>query len=211
MKVYDISVPIYPGMTIYPGDEPVSIAPRAQIKKGDAYNTSHLSLGSHTGTHIDAPHHFFEGAKGVDELPLNILLGKAWVCEVKNPRGITASTLSRAGIPQGTSRLLLKTRNSLLWSNREFQKDYVYLRPAAARWLVERGVRLVGIDYLSLERFGSRISAAHLTLLKAGAIIVEGLNLKDIRPGEYTLVCLPLKIVGCDGAPARAALIDEKE
>lgn len=211
MKIYDISIPISAQIPTYPGDSPVSIIPVAQIAKGDAFNISYLSLSSHTGTHIDAPCHLLEKGDTVDMLPLDVLIGKARVYEFESVDSISAADLDVTNIPPDTERILLKTRNSQLWRQSLFHPDFVYIQPDAARWMVEHDIKLVGIDYLSVERFGASPATAHLTLLGAGIVIIEGLDLSDVPAGEYTLVCLPLKVEGGDGAPARAVLLERKE
>lgn len=210
MKIYDISVPISKEMLIYPGDSATSIIPLLQISKGQPCNISTLSFSSHVGTHIDPPYHFLEEGAKTDTLPLEIFIGKAWVCEFNGEGGIGAAELSASGIPPDTERLLLKTRNSQLWQRPGFQQDYAYLAPDGARWLVEQGVRLVGIDYLSIEKFNASPATTHLTLLGAGVPIIEGLDLSSVTPGEYTLICLPLRVKDGDGAPARAVLIEPR-
>lgn len=210
MRIYDISIPISEGMPIYPGDPPVMIERVSQIEKGDAANVSRLSLGNHTGTHIDPPVHFIPGGKTVDQLDLNVLYGPARVVDMTHiERSITAKDLQGTKLAKRFSRILIKTRNSLLWTKPGFQKDFVALTEDAAQWLVDCGVKLVGIDYLSAELFDASEPRAHRVLLGEGVIIVEGLNLRDIAPKNYTLACLPLKIRGGDGAPARAILIEE--
>jgi arylformamidase len=145
----------------------------------------------------------------MEDVPLEVLVGRAWVWEYGGEGGIDAEALAAAGIPEGTERLLIRTSNSQLWQRRGFQAEFVYLKPEAARWLVGRGVRLVGFDYLSVEEFGAKTATTHLTLLGAGVVILEGLDLAGIAEGEYTLVCLPMKIKDGDGAPARAVLIED--
>lgn len=209
MKIYDLSIPISTTMPIYPGDPPVAIDPILQIAAGDAANVSRLSFGNHTGTHLDPPIHFIPGGKTVDQLDLNVLVGSARVIDLTHVQHeITASDLERARIPRGTQRLLLKTRNSMLWRKSKFQKSFIGIAPDAAEWIVDHKIKLVGIDYLSVETFGAREPRTHRTLLGAGVIAVEGLNLTGIKPGKYTLICLPLKIKAGDGAPVRAILTD---
>ncbi len=210
MRIQDISIPISEDMPVYPGDPVVKIERVLQIEKGDLANVSELSFGNHTGTHIDPPAHFFPGGKPVDQLDLSVLYGSAQVVDLTLVKHvITANDLERAKLPKPIERILLKTRNSFLWEKPGFQKDYVAFAEDAARWLVERGARLVGIDYLSAESYEAREPRAHRVLLSGGVIIVEGLNLREIAPGQYTLACLPLKIKEGDGAPARAILIEE--
>ncbi len=210
MIIHDISVPIYATMPVYPGDPPVSIEPVMQIAKGDVANVSRLSFGNHTGTHLDPPVHFFPGGTTIDQLDLNVLYGPARVIDMTHiGKVITAGDLERAKLPQRAVRILFKTRNSELWDRQGFQKDFVAFAWDAAQWLVDHSIRLVGIDYLSAESFGVSEPKTHRTLLGAGIIIVEGLNLKIVAPGDYTLVCLPLKIEHGDGGPARAILIQD--
>jgi arylformamidase len=204
MKIYDVTIPISPAMPVYPGDPSVSVEKVMQMSRGDVANVTHLSFGTHTGTHIDAPHHFIDGAMTVDEIPLNLLIGRARVVEVTAPV-ITGAVLEEMDFTADV-RVLFKTRNSYLWSNPAFVKDFVYLTKDAAQYLVGNGIKLVGIDYLSVEQFGFSEPDAHRTLLGNGTIIIEGLNLSEVEPGDYELICLPLKIDKGDGAPARAVL-----
>lgn len=208
MPIYDISIPISEEMPVYPGDPAVTIEPFLQIAKGDLANVSRLSFGNHTGTHIDPPVHFIPGAKTVDQLDLDALYGSARVVDMTHvEQVITADALERAKLPPRIERILFKTRNSGLWAKPGFQENFVAFAADGAEWLVARGARLVGIDYLSAEAFDASEPFAHRILLGAGVIIVEGLNLTPIAPGEYTLACLPLKVKNGDGAPARAILI----
>ena len=208
MKVHDISLTLRPHMPVYPGEPPPTIEPLSQIARGDVANVSLLTLASHTGTHIDAPYHFLADGQTVDELPLDALVGPALVVQVQAAQEITAADLESLAIPQGTERLLFKTRSSELWRQETFQTDFVALAADAARWLVERGIRLVAIDYLSVERFGAESFEVHEILLGAGIVVVEGVDLRRVSPGSYFLACLPLKIEGGDGAPARAVLVE---
>lgn len=210
MQIYDISIPISSAMPVYPGDPPVTVEPVSQIAHGDAANVSRLSLGSHSGTHVDPQAHFIPGGKTIDQLDLRVLFGPARVVDLTRvARAITAKDLERARIPKRATRVLFKTRNSALWDQSGFQRDFVAFAWNAARWLVARKIKLVGIDYLSAELFDAREPRTHRILLGAGIIIVEGLNLQSITPGNYTLACLPLRIAKGDGAPARAILIEE--
>ena len=210
MPIYDISVAISAETPVYPGDPGVEIAAHASLARGDAANVSLLRLGAHTGTHVDAPAHFIRGARTISELPLDALVGRARVVEV--PTGVTAIDEGHVEtlVPAGTERVLFKTRNSAFWATggNTFREDFTYLTPAAARSLAAAGLRLVGIDYLSIEKFKSDNFDAHLALLTRNVVIVEGLNLGGVPAGEYELSCLPLKIAGGDGdgAPARAVL-----
>lgn len=211
MRIYDITVPITPGETpTYPGDPGVEVEAWASIARGDAANVSMLHLGAHTGTHVDAPAHFIEGAPGMDSVALDALVGEAHVVEIPADARAVDETHVASHVPRGAVRVLFKTRNSAFWENPRglFREDFTYITPGAARALASRGVRLVGFDYLSVEQFKSADFAAHLALLSEGVVIVEGLDLRAVGAGRYELVCLPLKIVAGsgDGAPARAVL-----
>jgi arylformamidase len=197
-------------MPVWPGDPPVQIERVSSINEGDPANLTRLSLGAHTGTHIDAPYHFFEEGLKVDQLPLSTFIGSAHVLEVYHKEGtITATDLANLGLPSTVQRLLIKTDNSYLWEGGllEFEKDFVHLGGDAARWIVKRGIKLIGVDYLSVDSFDSGDKVAHHTLLEAGVVIIEGLNLSHVAQGVYQLYCLPLKIADSDGAPARVVLI----
>ncbi|MCL4515006.1 MAG: cyclase family protein [Firmicutes bacterium] len=206
-RAIDVTVAIEPGMPVFPGDPPVQLRPALRIAAGDVANVSFIYFGSHTGTHVDPPCHFIEGGKTVDELDVEMLLGPAYVCDCRKAGGqVTAKDLAQAGIPAGASRVLIRTRNSELWG-RGFTPDFTELSSAAADWLVERGFRLVGFDYLSVERGEDRNYPVHRKLLGDGVIILEGLNLAAVAPGRmYQMACLPLRIKGGDGAPARVVL-----
>lgn len=200
----DVTVPIHPGMVVYEGDPGVRVTSVLALERGDPANVSLLALGSHTGTHVDAPSHFIAGGGTVDGLPLDVLLGRARVLACP-PGPIAAETVAGAGAGRG-SRLLFKTGNSALWERARFVRDYQALTLEAARLLVEAGVALVGIDYLSIEGFGAPGHPVHRCLLGAGTVILEGLDLSAVAPGEYELCCLPLRVREGDGAPARALL-----
>lgn len=211
MPFYDISVGISAdGTPVYPGDPGVEIVQHAALARGDAANVSLLRLGAHTATHVDAPAHFIEGAATVSELPLDALIGPAHVIHVpEDVRAVGESEVASL-VPRGAERVLFRTRNSSFWAGRPaaFREDFTYLSPAGARELAGRGVRLVGIDYLSVEKFQSADFETHTVLLSRGVVILEGLNLGGVAAGPYELICLPLKIEGGagDGAPARAVL-----
>jgi arylformamidase len=192
-------------MVTWPGDPPVCVEPRLSIASGDACNVSELRLGSHTGTHVDSPHHFVDGGKKVDELPLETLMGRAWVQSIDSNAAIHGNDL-QDHVPQGVVRLLLKTRNSDLWHRgvNQFTADFVALTVDAARWVVDQGIQLVGVDYLSIESPGSAGHMVHHILLEAGVIVAEGLDLSSLQTGWYNVYCLPLRVSGGDGAPARA-------
>ena len=209
MRIFDVSVPISPQMPVWPGDPPVQIERVTSINKGDPANLTRLSLGAHTGTHVDAPYHFFEKGLKVDQLPLRTLIGTAHVLEVyPKERTITAIDLASLGLPSTAQRLLIKTDNSYLWEGEllQFERNFVHLGNDAARWIVKRGIKLIGVDYLSVDSFDAGDKVVHHTLLEAGVVIIEGLNLSHVAQGVYQLYCLPLKIVGSDGAPARVVL-----
>jgi arylformamidase len=203
---HDVSLPISEALVTYPGDPGIELAPHARIAAGDDVNVTRLAFGSHTGTHVDAPHHFIDGARRVDDIPLDVLIGPARVVEIPaDVRAIGAGELERAGI-DGVARLLLKTCNARLLDRDGFQQDFAYLTGDAARLLVDAGVRLVGIDYLSIEEYGAAESVAHETLLGADVVVVEGVDLRRVAGGDYELICLPLRLAGADGAPARVVL-----
>jgi arylformamidase len=208
MRTYDITLTITPDMIVWPGDPKVSIQRTSSMDSGDNANVSQISMSCHTGTHVDAPHHFLNNGKTVEDLSLDLLVGRAYVLYLPEVSQITASDLRYAEIPPRTRRLLFKTRNSELWKNghREFKPDFVALSVDAAEWLVDRNVRLVGIDYLSIAPYNLG-SPVHTILLDAGVVVIEGLDLSKVSPGRYTLHCLPLKLGGADGAPTRCVLV----
>ena len=210
MKILDISVPVSPGMPVWPGDSPVKLERYRALSEGDDCNSSRICCSVHTGTHVDAPGHFIDNALTVEDLSLDTLMGPAMVIEAPVAGAIEPDFLESISLPHGTERLLFKTRNSDLWRkpDHNFHSDYVALSPQSSAWIVDRGMRLVGIDYLSVQMFDDSEPVTHRTLLKAGVIVVEGLDLRAVRPGSYQLICLPLKLVGSDGAPARAVLIE---
>jgi len=206
MPIYDVTVPIRAGMPIYEGDPSVDIESWSALAKGNSANVSFLHFGAHTGTHVDAPAHFIEGARKIDSLSLEALIGPARVIRVPDELNEIDSNFL-AGCDLNSERILFHTRNSSFW-NEGFRKDFTHLLPEAAEKLVELGVILVGTDYLSIEKFHSGHHRTHLTLLSQSVIIVEGLNLSDVPEGDYELICLPLRIAGGagDGAPARVVL-----
>ncbi|HVK71885.1 MAG TPA: cyclase family protein [Kofleriaceae bacterium] len=204
----DITVPIRPGMVHYPGDPGVELEQVKHLDRGDPATVSLLRLGVHTGTHIDAPVHFLAGSAGVDALAIDALIGPARIIEVPDVEILTAKELEPHRIATG-ERILLRTRNSARsWSGEDFVADYAHLGPSAARLLAERRVRMIGIDYLSIGRGddGPEVHRILLRALGAGIVIVEGLDLTQVGPGDYDVVCLPIKIAGCDGAPARVVV-----
>jgi arylformamidase len=205
-RFYDITLPIEEGMITYPGSPATRVVPHSRITAGDDANVTQLSFGSHTGTHVDAARHFIDGAQAVDELPLEVLIGEARVVALPDDlTAIDARQLQAAGI-DGAERVLLRTRNSRLIGEDEFREDFAFVTGDGAEYLVAAGVRLLGIDYLSVEAFGAEEPAAHRALLEREVIIVEGLDLRHVPPGRYELLCLPLRAAGIDGAPARTVL-----
>jgi len=214
VHIYDISLPISESLVTWPGDPPIHITQPYHLDKGDEATVSRLDMGAHTGTHVDAPVHYIPGGSGVNELDLHTLVGPALVVHALEADALSADVLDALPIPPGTERVLFRTRNSeapseLIRQEGQFSEDFVAITEDGARWLVECGVRLVGVDYLSVGPYQSG-AATHRTLMQAGVIPVEGLDLSGIPAGIYQLVCLPLRIVGADGAPARAILIDNQ-
>ena len=207
MEIIDVSVPLRAEMPTWPHSEGLKLTPAKRLAAGDTTNSSVLRCDVHVGTHVDAPWHFLDNGSTVEELPLDVLVGPAAVAHLPEARSISAPDLSALSLPPETKRLLLRTRNSELWAAgvTEFVKDYVALTADAAQWVVDRGIRLIGVDYLSVQRYDDN-PATHQILLGAGVVVIEGLNLARVQPGSYELICLPLKLVGADGAPARAAL-----
>jgi arylformamidase len=206
-RIYDISVPIRSGGLVYPGNPEVDITLQQAVARGAGANVSAIRFGSHTGTHADAARHFFDDGQPVDQIPLARLIGPALLVSFSDDvRAIGAAELNAHDL-SGHTRILLRTRNSRLLSQKEFVPDYTFLAPDGAQLLVEKGVELVGIDYLSIEQFHSGHHRTHRTLLAESVVILEGLDLSLPPPGVYQLICLPLRIEGCDGAPARAVLI----
>ncbi|HWN11422.1 MAG TPA: cyclase family protein [Pyrinomonadaceae bacterium] len=210
MKIYDVSVALSAATPTYPGDPGIRIEEWKTFAKGDNANVSFMHFGVHSGTHVDAPAHFIEGGATVDALPLDSLIGEVEVVEVGNDRRVIDADFVATHCRRESQRLLFKTRNSAFWNHPEdgFREDYTYLDPAAAKILVDWGVKLVGIDYLSVEQFESKEFATHRHLLSRGVVILEGLDLRAVPAGQYELICLPLKFEGStgDGAPARVVL-----
>lgn len=202
MKIYDVSVPVSASMPIFPGD-PLF---KSQVIKSleDGYQLSEISMGNHLGTHVDAPAHFLKGGTTVDEIPLEVMNGRARVVEIHHPQKIDVKELKQL-ILVDDFRVLFKTRNSLLW-NGPFSEEYIYLTEKGAKYLTENGVKLVGIDYLSIDRYGDESFPAHNVLLKNDIVLVEGLNLAEVEEGIYEMSCLPLRLKGFDASPARVIL-----
>lgn len=208
MRTYDITLTISPDLVVWPGDPPIQLERVDKLEEGAVSNVSRINMSAHTGTHVDAPFHFLKNGKTAEQLPLKQLMGRAYVLDLPKVDAITREVLEKSDIPPRTRRVLFKTRNSKLWKEAKgvFQKDYVALEADAAQYLIKRGVKLVGVDYLSVAPFND-VVPTHTTLLKAGVVIVEGLNLSGVSQGRYTLYCLPLKLAKSDGAPARAILL----
>ena len=204
-KIYDVTVPLSPEVPTYPGDPPFEIRPTQRVADGGAFNATRITLGTHLGTHVDAPAHFLAGGATVDELPLEILMGKARVVEVSARDRIDRADLEALDL-RDDIRVLLKTRMSGQMNRPLVQEDHVYLTVDAANYLAQAGIKLVGIDYLSVDRFGTADYPSHHALLEAGVVVLEGLDLSAVEPGEYEMTCLPLRIVGAEGAPARVIL-----
>ncbi len=208
MPFYDVTVPLSNDLPTYPGDPGIQIGDWRSLANGDSANVSVVNFGAHTGTHVDAPAHFIEGAAKIDTLPLDSLIGECVVVEAPNDVLVIDEAFVTEHVAPGSTRVLFKTRNSAFWKTTEFHKDFTHLDLGAATWLRDQGAKLIGIDYLSIERFKSPGHEVHLALLSKGVVILEGLNLSDVPPGKYELFCLPLRLrsqLG-DGAPARAVL-----
>src|SRR5689334_23016651 len=206
-QLFDISVPVMNGGVVYPGNPEIHIELQQDMSRGGSSNVSQLSIGSHTGTHVDAPRHMIPDGAGVDALPLDVLMGRAIVVAFEDDVMAVTEAYLRNQPLAGHERVLLKTRNSHFIREPDFHRDYTYLAPDGAEYLVSLGVRLVGIDYLSIEQFHSGHHRTHKTLLERSVVIVEGVDLSRVRAGRYELYCLPLDLPGLDGAPARAVLV----
>jgi arylformamidase len=205
MKLIDITVPIDSRLATYPGNTPFALDAIKRRANGDSSNVSSLRMSAHAGTHVDAPRHFFDDGAGVEALPLEMLCGRARVVELTTRRSVTAEDLAGVDLREDV-RILLKTHNSRLWGSPEFHTDFIGVTEGGARFLVDRGVKVLGVDYLSVEQYKAPGAPAHHVLLGAGTIVIEGLNLRDVEPGSYEMFCLPLPVVGADGAPARVIL-----
>ena len=201
----DISHPVSPGATpTWPGSPPVEFHKRLSMSCGDNADDTTITMSVHTGTHIDAPGHFISGRETADQIPLDVFMGPCAVVSCQGVAVISAATLEAANIPSDVERLLLKTDNGSKWSP-DFDEEFVGVALDGARWIADRGIGLVGVDYLSVQPFRES-DDVHRTLLGAGTVVLEGLMLGHITPGKYELLCLPLRLVGVEGAPARALL-----
>ncbi|MDX8430422.1 MAG: cyclase family protein [Candidatus Algichlamydia australiensis] len=207
MEIFDITLTLSKTVPVWPGSKQPEFDQVLNIKNGDPVNVTNMSMSVHTGTHVDAPCHFVKEGASVEELPLDILTGEAVVIELLDHSTLTKKILQNAQIPPKTSRLLIKTRNSDHWKREptEFDQTFVALSLEGAKFLVERGIQLIGVDYLSVATF-NELASVHKLLFEASVVVVEGLDLSKIAPGKYNFCCLPLKIAGADGAPARAIL-----
>jgi arylformamidase len=207
-KYIDVSVPVSSNLPRWPGSPEINFQKNLDLNKGDIATDTTLHFSVHTGTHVDAPLHFIRDGKSVDQMNLDVLMGKAYVAVLSDTvESITSDVLDKISLPKKTKRLLLRTRNSHLWKTNgsEFQPDFVGLTSDAAQWVVDRGIQLIGVDYLSVQRYADG-PETHQILLKAEVTIIEGLNLTEISEGLYELICLPIKLQGIEGAPARAIL-----
>jgi len=205
MKLYDITLTISESIITWPSDPKVSIQKTRLISKGNSCNVSELKFGSHCGTHIDAPYHFEENGIKIDQIPLDYLIGDVTVFNIKNKEKIDLEDIKSLKL-NNINRVIFKTINSTYWKLPEFKSDFVYLTKEAARYLVDSSIKLVGIDYLSIEKYGNKGADTHHTLLKNGIVVIEGLDLSEVEAGNYELIALPLKIKDCDGSPARVIL-----
>jgi arylformamidase len=207
---YDVSIPITATMPVWPSDPPVSLTPIAHLARDQSHTVrvTKIDMGSHTGTHIDAPWHMVENGRRLDEIPLETLIGPALVVEIPGARSITRPHVEQVNF-HGIPRILFKTENSRHWNDGRFYEDFVYLEPEAAELLVEREVKLVGIDYLSIDKFQSERHPSHFVLLRRNVVIIEGLNLSRVEPGKYRMTALPLNLQQVDGAPTRVILSDD--
>jgi arylformamidase len=209
MKIFDISLTISPNMPIWPGDPLIELELIDSIDNGAQANVSRLSASVHIGTHIDAPHHFMNDGRTIEQLSLEVLTGRCYVVQLPDGvEAITAEAVEGMSLPKDVKRVLFGTSNSRFWSRgeTEFQEDFVAVTEDGAQWLVDHGLQLVGVDYLSVAPYGDSVPT-HRILLQAGVIVVEGLDLSAVPRGFYDLYCLPLKLLGAEGAPARAILI----
>lgn len=209
MNIFDVTIAVSESVPIYAGDPTVNVTAAKSMSAGDTANVSQIAFGVHTGTHVDAPNHFIDGTRRVHELDPAKLVGPCRVVAV--PEDVVAIEPEHVGDLDGASRVIFKSRNSQFWSEPErgFRKDFTYITPATAKLLVDNNIVLVGIDYLSIEKSGSPGHPVHVTLLEKEVVILEGVDLRKIEPGDYDLICMPLKYEGGggDGSPARTFLI----
>jgi arylformamidase len=204
-KIFDVTAPLSSALPLYAGDPPVRVERSQRIADGALFNLTRLEMGCHAGTHVDAPYHFLADGMTVDQIPLDILVGRARVVEMGVSHKVDRSDLEAVDLRENI-RVLLKTRMSGQLRHPVFQEDHVFLTEEGARYLAQIGIKLLGMDYISIDEFGNDEYPAHQTLLQAGVVIVEGLDLSEVEEGEYDMTCLPLRITGADGAPARVIL-----
>lgn len=204
-SIYDLSLPIGPSLVTWPGDPKPRLTFVERVSDGRGANVSELCLGSHTGTHVDAPAHFVDGAQTIDAVPLDVLIGPARLLDMTGRGSIARSGLASANL-SGVTRVLFKTDNSRLWRDSAFHEKFTYIEPDAAAFLASLGVKLVGVDYLSVEKPHTGTHPTHHALLDNGVIAIEGLDLSAVPQGDYELICLPLKVAGAEAAPARVIL-----
>jgi arylformamidase len=206
-QIIDISVPLHPGLPVWPGSYGVHISRLMEVAKGDIANVSRLDIDVHSGSHIDAPLHFLDGTDTTDDIPLEKFVGLCWVADFRGQERITAAGLEAANIPADTRRLLFKTDNSSFWKDfaQPFRTDFTALTLDGAQWVAQRGIDLVGIDCHSIQLYDDPFDT-HIVLLERKIVIVESLNLRDVAPGAYELLCLPLRVRGLEGVPVRAVL-----
>jgi arylformamidase len=205
--IYDVTVPISNSMAVWPGDPAIQLSAQSHLSRDKTHTVrlTAIQIGSHTGTHIDAPLHMIDGGKRLNEFPLETFTGGVRVFEIPGARSIRRAEVQ--GLDwSGVERVLFKTENSKHWSDGRFYEEFVYLEPDAAEFIAQQGVRLIGIDYLSIDKFKSESHPSHFVLLKRNILILEGLNLNAVTPGNYTLVALPLNLSDADGAPTRVIL-----
>lgn len=207
MKLYDISLPVSSTLPVWPGDPQVALIAAASLSNGDPCNLTEIRMGAHTGTHIDAPYHFLSDGAKIDAIALSTLIGPCLVVDVDAQEMIRKDDLIKQNLA-GHSRIIFKTRNSQLWtrSSGKFTADYVAMDTEAASYLAGMKIVLVGIDYLSVDAYQSAGALVHRIFLQNNIVILEGLNLSDVAAGVYELICAPLRLVGCEAAPARALL-----
>jgi arylformamidase len=212
VKIHDVSLVLRPDMVTWPSEPAPKIEPLRRIAKGDTANVSIVTMSDHAGTHVDPPIHFLEGGNTVDKLPLDALIGPCVVVAFGEPGHVSGEWLDQAKLPARTERILFKTRNSARWGDptAAFTRDFTTVNASAARWCVDHGIKLVGVDYLSIEPQGAEKEGypVHKTLLGSNVVIIEGLDLRHVAPGQYELVCAPIKLLAGDGAPARVFLIE---
>jgi arylformamidase len=209
---FDVTLPLTPDLPVWPGDDDVFVEPLSRIAQGGSTNVTSLKFTSHVGTHVDAPWHFIDDGEKLNDLPIDRWIGPCLVISIPDDaKRIEVAHLEAADIPEGMERIIFRTSNSARWHTGKlaFEEDYVAVSPKAAKWIVDHGIQLVGIDYLSIELFDDAANETHRTLLGNGVLVIEGLNLAGIDPGPYQLICLPLRLAAGDGAPARVVLVRE--